>query len=116
MNDYMRAYSTVDVEETRRMMARLMGRYSWTLPTPQPEPKFTTDSRVQLDIAFLTADDVTVAQLTSPNPNYGVYRGAAKRHADDAQDDTIGGSLALARLLRNYADALEKSALKLSRE
>lgn len=85
-------------------------------PQPEPEtPKFTTDHFTTLDIAFLTADDVTVAQLTSPAPHHKVYRGAAKRHGDDKENPSVGGSLALARLLRNYADALEKEALRLSR-
>lgn len=82
--------------------------------TSRSSPTFTTDHSVTLDIAFLMADDVTVAQLTSPAPHNKVFRGAAKRHPDDTQNDSVGASLALARLLRNYADALEKESLRLS--
>ena len=77
------------------------------------DPTLAVDAVVELKLAVSQFGPVTVAPLTSSAPHYNVYRGWAKRSKGDKNNPSAGASLAVARALKHYANALESQANRL---
>jgi len=107
MADDLKAYVMNDALWTDQMLKSVYGRRS---------AKLDVDAVVTLDIAVSKFGPVTVAQLTSPPPHNNVYRGWAKKSKEDKNNPSAGTSLAVARALQHYVNALESEANRLTNE
>lgn len=67
----------------------------------------------QIDLTVLVTDESAVAEASAKDlSQVRTYKGAgwAKKHPNDAPDDVVGYSLAVARALRDLADNFESAA------